>query len=89
MAFQQAASVLGWYKNLQPEEVPKKDIWLDNKRLDAHFSKIRSKWRNGRSEAPDGTLSDAQQGKNVTLSNALVDQVMSSMTHEGDNFMEI
>lgn len=81
--------MLGWHENLQQSELPGKDIWTNNKALEAHFAKIRDKWRNKAGEAPEGTLSDARAGKEVTLSNVLVDQLRYSQSGERDDYMEI
>lgn len=92
-AWQTALTVLGWFENLSEDDQPPKDIWHDSRRLEAHFAEIRSKWRGKSSdagtEAPEGSLADAEAGMNVTLRNKLVEYVKVAVDPGDDDFTTI
>ena len=81
--------ILAWNENLPEDEMPPKEVWYDEKKLERHFQNIKDKrkrkWGN---EAEEGTLDDAQ-GKNVTLRNKLLDRYLDAQTDVADDYMEI
>jgi len=81
--------VLGWHENLSSDEIPDKELWYDEKKLDRHFQNIidkrKRKWGH---EAEEGTLEDAQ-GRNVTLRNKLLDRYLDAKTDANEDYSEI
>lgn len=63
--------ILGWYDHLSSEDIPPRHIWFDSKRLKRHFDAVKGRW-SGEQEAPEGTLDDVRDGRDVTLRNKLV-----------------
>ena len=92
-AWDLALTVISWYENLPSDEHPPREIWHDNDAVEAHFAKIRSKREressSGYDEAEEGTLEDARMGRDVTLTNSLVDQIMSATVPADDDFSVI
>jgi len=84
--------ILSWFENLPKDEQPPKKIWHDDRAIERHFAKIRGKKERssaGYDEAEEGSLKDAQQGRDVTLTNKLVDELLSAQTSVNDDFSEI
>jgi hypothetical protein len=59
--------------------MPPRAIWQDHRRLKAHFDAVKAK-RDSKhgDEAPEGTMQDARDGRNVTLRNRIAQQVVES-----------
>ena len=78
-------TILGWYENLQEEEIPPKRLWLNGKGLERHFKQLKEKWKGKHSEeAPEGTLDDAKMGHDVTLRNKLLDDWLKAASDDND-----
>lgn len=90
-AWQQAMTILNWQDNLPEEDMPPRVIWHDADALEAHFKKVRAKWRgkdDGELDAPVGTFDDAIGGHRVQIKNRLADFVRESMNDPWDDFSE-
>jgi hypothetical protein len=91
-AWQQAITILNWQENLPEEDMPPKSIWRDGDLLEAHFKKIKAKWRGkdeGEFDSPRGSFDDAIDGKfSVNIRNRLGDYVRESLNDPWDDFSD-
>lgn len=90
-AFQQASMIIGWQESLSQEEMPPKQIWRDNDKLNEHFKNLRKKWSGKETDeldAPMGTFEDAKSGQRVQVRNRIGDYVRESMSDQWDDFTD-
>lgn len=75
-------------ENLPDDEMPKREIWLNPKKISDHFAYIRKRRSDDdrEGEAPEGNLDDVAQGAQVTLRNRLVDSLVGAGGY--DDFSE-
>lgn len=89
-AWQHAQTINSWHENLPSDEVPPREIWQLNKKIDQWFENIRKKREEKLSgDAPEGTLAEAQAGKDVTLRNDFAKMAMEATRNTAAPYDEI
>lgn len=57
--------ILGWGE-LQEEDVPPEEIWLDDEALNAHFDDVRERWKSKGSGGQTEAVADVDEQNELT-----------------------